>query len=38
MAQVLEKFKAANALMVLVQAEQVRGFQNFSQMVASGQT
>lgn len=37
MLEVLEKFKAGNALMVLVQSDRTNGFKTFSQMVATGQ-
>jgi hypothetical protein len=38
MLEVLEKFKAGDALMVIVQGERARGFKDFSQLVATGQT
>jgi hypothetical protein len=37
MLEVLERFKSANALMVLVQTENVRGFKEYAQKVSMGQ-
>ena len=37
MLQVLERFRAGNALMILVQSEKARGFQTFNEMAAAGQ-
>ncbi len=37
MLEVLEKFKAGNALMVVVSSEKARGFRDFSQLLATGQ-